>query len=194
MKAWNEEYKGIVEYRPNYVLTGVDVATLTAKFETADDVKADVLNVDSAAARGRHRGAGRRDHGEQPLVRSRLPVVRVDQGEEASTCSATRSRSRPACRSPGTWRTSTRRSAAAAIVSAARGPAAEPGAGASTTRATASSPTRTSCTWRRCTSTTGTRRRSSTVPGSGGLSPAMNALEGEYAFAWAKNIWADMLA
>jgi NADPH-dependent 2,4-dienoyl-CoA reductase/sulfur reductase-like enzyme len=45
MKAWNEEYKGIVEYRPNYVLTDVDVRTLTAKFETADDVKADVLNV-----------------------------------------------------------------------------------------------------------------------------------------------------
>ena len=33
-----------------------------------------------------------------------------------------------------------------------------------------------------------------TVPGSGGVSPAMNALEGDYAFAWAKNIWADMLA
>ena len=26
MKAWTEEYKGIVEYRPNYVLTDVDVA------------------------------------------------------------------------------------------------------------------------------------------------------------------------
>jgi hypothetical protein len=32
-----------------------------------------------------------------------------------------------------------------------------------------------------------------TVPGSGGLSPAPTALEGEYAFAWAKNIWADAL-
>ena len=29
MKAWDEEYKGIVEYRPNYVLTDVDVATMT---------------------------------------------------------------------------------------------------------------------------------------------------------------------
>ena len=38
-------YKGIVEYRPNYVLTDVDAATLTAKFEFGDDVKADVLNV-----------------------------------------------------------------------------------------------------------------------------------------------------
>ena len=32
-----------------------------------------------------------------------------------------------------------------------------------------------------------------TVPGSGGLSPAANAVEGEYAFAWAKNVWADAL-
>ena len=32
------------------------------------------------------------------------------------------------------------------------------------------------------------------VPGAGGLSPAMSAAEGAYAFAWAKNIWADMLA
>jgi hypothetical protein len=31
------------------------------------------------------------------------------------------------------------------------------------------------------------------VQGAGGLSPAMSALEGEYAFAWAKNIWADTL-
>ena len=44
-RAWSEEYKGIVEYRPNYVLTNVDATTRTAKFETADDVKADVLNV-----------------------------------------------------------------------------------------------------------------------------------------------------
>ncbi|MEP7155111.1 MAG: NAD(P)/FAD-dependent oxidoreductase [Betaproteobacteria bacterium] len=32
-----------------------------------------------------------------------------------------------------------------------------------------------------------------TVPGSGGLSPASNELEAQYAFAWAKNIWADVL-
>ena len=44
-KAWSEDYKGIVEYRPDYVLTDVDAATRTARFETADDVKADVLNV-----------------------------------------------------------------------------------------------------------------------------------------------------
>jgi NADH dehydrogenase FAD-containing subunit len=33
-----------------------------------------------------------------------------------------------------------------------------------------------------------------TVPGSGGLSAAANELEGVYAMAWARNIWADTLA
>jgi hypothetical protein len=44
-KAWAEEFKGIVEYRPNYVLTDVDIATRTAKFDVQDPVRADVLNV-----------------------------------------------------------------------------------------------------------------------------------------------------
>ncbi len=33
-----------------------------------------------------------------------------------------------------------------------------------------------------------------TVPGSGGVSAAANALEGRYALGWAQNIWSDMLA
>jgi len=32
-----------------------------------------------------------------------------------------------------------------------------------------------------------------TVPGSGGLSPSPNELEGIYAWNWAQNIWADTL-
>ena len=32
-----------------------------------------------------------------------------------------------------------------------------------------------------------------TVPGSGGLSTAKSAVEGNYGFAWARSIWADML-
>jgi hypothetical protein len=31
------------------------------------------------------------------------------------------------------------------------------------------------------------------VQGSGGTSTAASELEGKYAFAWARNIWADML-
>jgi sulfide dehydrogenase [flavocytochrome c] flavoprotein chain len=44
MKAWSERYAGIIEYRPNSELSGVDAATLTAKL-AFEDVKADVLNV-----------------------------------------------------------------------------------------------------------------------------------------------------
>lgn len=42
--AWNELYPGMVEYRPNSVVTKVDVTGKTAKTEF-DDIKADVLNV-----------------------------------------------------------------------------------------------------------------------------------------------------
>lgn len=42
--AWNELYPGMVEHRPNAMVTKVDAATLTAKTEF-EDVKADVLNV-----------------------------------------------------------------------------------------------------------------------------------------------------
>lgn len=44
MKAWNERYKGIVEYRPNSELVDVDAKTLTAKL-IGGDLKVDVLNV-----------------------------------------------------------------------------------------------------------------------------------------------------
>jgi sulfide dehydrogenase [flavocytochrome c] flavoprotein subunit len=43
-KAWAERYAGIVDYRPNSELAGVDAKTMTAKL-AFDDVKADVLNV-----------------------------------------------------------------------------------------------------------------------------------------------------
>ena len=44
-KAWADRYKGIVEYRPKHKVVDVDAATHTLKFEFNDDLKADVLNV-----------------------------------------------------------------------------------------------------------------------------------------------------
>lgn len=44
-KVWAEQYKGIVEYRPQHKATAVDATSNTVKFEIQDDVKADVLNV-----------------------------------------------------------------------------------------------------------------------------------------------------
>ena len=44
-QAWNDDYRGIVEYRPDCVLTGIDAATRTMRFEVAEDVTADVINI-----------------------------------------------------------------------------------------------------------------------------------------------------
>ena len=43
--AWASRYAGLIEYRPKHVLTDVDVHAKTLKFEFNDDLKADVLNV-----------------------------------------------------------------------------------------------------------------------------------------------------
>ncbi len=44
-KVWTESYKGMLEYRPQHKASGVDEATNTLKFEIQDDVRANVLNV-----------------------------------------------------------------------------------------------------------------------------------------------------
>ena len=82
MKAWSEDYKGLVEYRPNYVLTGVDAQLDDGEVRDGGGRQGRRAERDPAAARGRDRGASGRHHGEQPLVRGRLPLVRVDQGPE----------------------------------------------------------------------------------------------------------------
>ena len=44
-KAWAELFPGMVEYRPQHKAVAVDALTNTVKFEVQDDVRADVLNV-----------------------------------------------------------------------------------------------------------------------------------------------------
>lgn len=45
MKAWNGQFKGVVEYRNNQEIQDVDAKTNTLKMSFGDDVRADVLNV-----------------------------------------------------------------------------------------------------------------------------------------------------
>ena len=44
-KFWADNYKDIIEYRPQHKTVAVDASTNTVKFEIQSDVKADVLNV-----------------------------------------------------------------------------------------------------------------------------------------------------
>lgn len=44
-KVWAEQYAGMVEYRPQHKAVAVDARSGTIRFEVAEDVRADVLNV-----------------------------------------------------------------------------------------------------------------------------------------------------
>jgi len=191
IKAWNEDYKGIVEYRPNYVLTGVDAATLTAKFETADDVKADVLNVippqraGAIAAQAGVITANNRWCEVDFLSFESIKVPKIHVLGDAIQIA-------PLMPKSGHMANQHAKVAAAAILNAFAGQPPNPSPVINNT----------------CYSFITDRdvvhvdsvhqydrekKTFATVPGSGGLSPAPTALEGEYAFAWAKNIWADAL-
>ena len=45
LKAWKDNYDGMIEYRPKHRVTDVDAATRTLKFEFNEDFKAAVANV-----------------------------------------------------------------------------------------------------------------------------------------------------
>ena len=192
MKAWSEDYRGIVEYRPDHVLTGVDVRTRTARFETADDVTADVLNVIPPHGAGKiARSAGVVNVNDQwcevdflTFESQKVPGVHV-LGDAIQVA--------PLMPKSGHMANQHGKVAAAAVLAALAGEPIEPAPVLNNT----------------CYSFIDDREavhitsvhqydaRQKTfvaVPGSAGLSPAKSALEGEYGFAWARAIWKDMLS
>jgi len=192
MKAWNEDYKGIVEYRPNYVLTSVDAATMTAKFDIADNVKADVLNVippqraGAIAAQAGVITANNRWCEVDFLSFESIKVPKIHVLGDSIQIAPLMPKSGHMANQHG-------KVAAAAILNAFAGMPPNPTPVINNT----------------CYSFITDRdvvhvdsvhvydkekKTFQTVQGSGGLSPGPTALEGEYAFAWAKNIWSDMLA
>ena len=191
-KAWAEEYKGIVEYRPNHVLTDVDVRTLTAKFETADNVKADVLNVlppQRAGTIARAAGvitANNRWCEVDFLSFESIKVKNVHVLGDAIQIA-------PAMPKSGHMANQHAKVCAAAVLELLAG------------RAPSPTPVLTNTCYSFITDKDVVhvasvhqydveKKTMIAVPGAGGLSPAMSALEGTYAFAWAQNIWADSLA
>lgn len=191
-KAWAEEYKGLVEYRANHVLTDVDARTLTAKFETHDDVKASVLNVlppQRAAAVARTAGvvtANDRWCDVDFLTFESVKVKTVHVLGDAIQLAAGMPKS-------GHMANQHAKVCAAAVVALLSGQAPNP------------APVLTNTCYSFITDREvvhvasvhqydAEKKTFTAVQGAGGLSPAMNAMEGGYALAWAKNIWADTLA
>jgi NADPH-dependent 2,4-dienoyl-CoA reductase/sulfur reductase-like enzyme len=191
-KAWSEDYKGIVEYRNNHVATGVDAKTRTVKFETADDVKADVLNFippQSAADIARQAGVITANNRWCEVDFTTFESVKVKNvhvlGDAIQIA--------PAMPKSGHMANQHAKVCAAAIVSLLTG---QPVNATPVVNNTCYS----FITDKDVVHVASVHQYDKdkktfiAVQGAGGLSPTWTPLEGEYAFSWAKNIWADALA
>ena len=190
-KAWKELYGDMIEYRPQHKVAAVDSKTKRLKFEVQEDVKADVLNVlpvmragALAVQTGLANANGRWCHVHflnfESTAAKNIHVIgdaiQVAQGMPKS----------------GHMANSHAKVTAAAIVAELQGLEIDP------------HPMLTNV----CMSYVdanqaihvasvhgyeATKKSFSPIGGSGGVSDMRSELEGRYAEAWARNIWADML-
>ena len=191
MKAWSERYPGIVEYRPNSELAEVDAVTLTAKL-VFEDVKADVLNVVPPQRAGRiARDAGlitanNRWCGVDFLTYESLVVKNVHVLGDAIMAA-------PQMPKSGHMANQHAKVCAAAVVALLHGESVN------------TEPLVTNT----CYSFVSDKdvihvasvhaympekKTMEIVPGASGVSDSASELERQYAEAWGKNIWADMLS
>jgi len=192
MKAWADHYKGIIEYRPKHNVVDVDANTNTLKFEFNDDFKASVANVipnmragdiavKSGLATANKRWcevdflsfeskAAKNVHvlGDSIQIAPGMPKSGHMANQHAKTC-------------------------AAAVVNLLQGkapPALPIYANTCYSFVTDEDVVHVSSVHRYDAE----KKTMLTVAGSGGVSSAASELEGRYAHAWARNIWADTLA
>jgi NADPH-dependent 2,4-dienoyl-CoA reductase/sulfur reductase-like enzyme len=192
VSAWNGEFNGIVEYRPDHVLTGVDATTMTAHFETADDVKANVLNVIPPQSAGAiARKAGVITANDQwcevdflTFESIRVPGIHV-LGDSIQVA--------PLMPKSGHMANQHGKVAAAAVVAALTDQPVNPAPMMNNTCYSFIND-------REAVHIASVHRYDAaqktflTVPGSGGVSKAQSVREGDYGFAWARSIWGDMLS
>lgn len=190
MKAWSDRYKGIVEYRPHSELADVDVKNRVAKL-TFEDVKADVLNVVPPQRAGKIADlAG--------LVTANQRWCEVDflsfesKAQPNIHVLGDAILAAPAMPKSGHMANQHAKVCAAAVAALLHG------------QPVFDQPVVTNTCYsfiddRETVHVASVHRYDPeqkalvTVPGSGGLSGAASEMEGQYAFAWAKNIWSDVL-
>ena len=191
-KAWAERYKGIVEYRNKHNVTDVDVATNTLKFEFNDDLKASVLNVipnmragDIAVNAGLATANKRWCDVDFLTFESKVAKNVHVLGDAIQIA--------PAMPKSGHMANQHGKTCAAAVVALLTG------------QQVNTQPIYNNTCYSFVSSEDvvhvasvhaydADKKTMLAVPGSGGVSSAANELEGRYALAWARNIWADTLA
>ncbi len=190
-KVFAETYKGIIEYRPNMVVTEVDAASRTAITEVGDKVKADVLNIippQQAAALARQAG----------LVNANNRWCQVDWVSMESTAMpgihvlGDATLSAPVMPKSGHMANQHGKAAAAAIIEmmSGRPPQAQMMANTCYSFVDATKVVHVASVHQYVPE----KKTMEVVAGSGGLSTEPSAIEGGYANAWAQNIWKDMLS
>ena len=189
--AWAQMYPGMIEYRPEHKVTGVDAKTRTLQFDVQDDIKADVLNV-------------------LPQMRAGDLIVKAGLADANGRWSSvdflnfesTKAKDvhiigdsiqiAPLMPKSGHMANQHAKVTAAAIVAELAGIAINP------------QPVLTNTCYSFVSATdvvhvasvhqyVAAEKTFKTVAGSGGVSTAPTALEGTYAWGWAKNIWSDAL-
>ena len=188
-KVWAEQYKGMVEYRGQHKATAVDARSNTVRFEVQDDVKADVLNVLPSMRAGAIAV-------QTGLANANARWCNVNYLNFESTAAkdihvlGDSIQIAPAMPKSGHMANSHAKVAAAAIVAELSGWEINPAPMLTNT----------------CYSFTDDKRvihvasvheyvaaekTFKTVAGSGGVSAAPSEQEGQYAWNWARTIWAD---
>ena len=194
LSAWNNDYKGLIEYRANANVTEVDVRGRQFVLEFGEKVGGQVLNLIPPQRAGdiaRDAGVITANNRWCEVDWTSMESVRVKgihvTGD--STLSA------PLMPKSGHMANQHGKTAAAAIVELMSGRAPIPPMMANTCYSyiDATQAVHVSSVHRYVPE----KKTMETVPGSGGLSPMDRArweLEGEHAWSWAEQIWADMLA
>ncbi len=190
-KVWAEQYAGIVEYRPQHKAVSVDARALAVKFEIQEDVKADVLNVlppmragaiavQSGLATANARWCGVNYQNFESTVAKDVHVL----GDSIQIA--------PAMPKSAHMANSHAKVAAAAVVAELAGWPIN------------ANPMLTNTCYSFVNATdvvhvasvheyVAAEKTFKTVAGSGGVSAGPTALEGQYAWSWAKSIWSDTL-
>ena len=194
LSVWNNDYKGLIDYRVNSPVSEVDVAGRQFVLELGDKIGGDVLNLippQRAANIARDTGVITANNRWCEVDWVTLESVKVKNVHVVGdgTLSA------PAMPKSGHMANQHGKAVAAAIVELMNGRAPIPPMMANTcySYVDAVNAVHVSSVHRWVPE----KKTMETVPGSGGLSPVERtrwALEGEYAWGWAQQIWADMLA
>ncbi len=189
-KAWNDLYKGTIEYRNNSEVKDVDVATNTAVLEF-DKFKADVLNIIPP-----HRAGNIAAQSGIKLINNRWVDVNWLSMESTNTPGihilGDAVFPAPTMPKSGHMANQHGKLAAAAILNMMAGQEPNPAPVVMNTCYSfvdAKNVIHVSSVHRYDDAT----KLVQPVKGAGGVSAARNELEGKVAIGWAKNIWADML-